>query len=41
MGGGFGEVVVEWQWWIYGFGCYMCGGLSMSLESLLGGVVAL
>ena len=19
------KVVVEWQWWVYGFGCYVCG----------------
>ena len=25
MGGVFGEVVVEWQWWVYGFKCCVCG----------------
>ena len=26
VGGGFGKVVVDWQWWVYGFGCCVCGG---------------
>ena len=36
---GFGELVVEWQWWVYGFGCCVCVCLSVGLVGLLGGLV--
>ena len=41
MGGGFGEVVVEWQWWVYGFMGFaiVCVRLSVDLVGLLGGLV--
>ena len=26
VGGGFGKMVVDWQWWVYGFGCCVCDG---------------
>ena len=36
MGGGFGEVVVDWQLWVYGFGYCVYVGLLVVLVSLLG-----
>ena len=29
VGGGFGEVVVNWQWWVYRFRCCVYAGLSV------------
>ena len=36
LGGGFGEVVVDWQWWVYGFGYCVYVGLLVVLVGLLG-----
>ena len=36
MGGGSGEVVINWQWWVYGFGYCVYVGLLVVLVGLLG-----